>query len=166
MSRLDSFIRRMSAQRDCLNWAATVIADAPGPVLELGLGNGRTYDHIRDLMPERDIFVFDRQIAAHPACIPPEDHMFLGEINQTLPAAQARLGTNTCALIHTDVGSGDAAQNAALAALIAPYLADLAAPGGLILADQELPLSQTDFTRLAEPAGVPAGRYYIFQKNT
>ena len=42
MSRLDSFIRRMSAQRDCLNHVADLLADVEGPVMELGLGNGRT----------------------------------------------------------------------------------------------------------------------------
>ena len=63
MSRLDSFIRRVSAQRDCLNAAADLIRDVPGPVLEFGLGNGRTYDHLRSLLPERTIFVFERQVA-------------------------------------------------------------------------------------------------------
>ena len=58
MSRLDSFIRRLEAQRACLEYAAGQIRDLPGPVLELGLGNGRTYDHLRELLPEREIFVF------------------------------------------------------------------------------------------------------------
>jgi hypothetical protein len=46
-SRLDSFIRRLEAQRACLDWAAQEIAAVPGEVVELGLGNGRTYDHLR-----------------------------------------------------------------------------------------------------------------------
>ena len=49
MSRLDSFIRRMQAQRDCLNAAAGLIADVPGVVFDLGLGNGRTFDHLREV---------------------------------------------------------------------------------------------------------------------
>ena len=55
MSRLDSFIRRLEAQRACLNRAAELIRDIDGFVLELGLGNGRTYDHLRELFPDRDI---------------------------------------------------------------------------------------------------------------
>ena len=51
MSRLDSFIRRLEAQRACLALAAGRIGGLPGPVLELGLGNGRTYDHLRELLP-------------------------------------------------------------------------------------------------------------------
>ena len=65
MSRLDSSIARLMAQRVCLGFVATELLGRPGCVLELGLGNGRTYDHIRSLMPERRIYVFDRRIAAH-----------------------------------------------------------------------------------------------------
>ena len=53
VSRLDSFIRRLQAQRACLEVAIARIADLPGPVLEFGLGNGRTYDHLRELLPTR-----------------------------------------------------------------------------------------------------------------
>jgi hypothetical protein len=42
MSRLDSFIARMQAQRDCLNFLKPAIDALPGPILEVGLGNGRT----------------------------------------------------------------------------------------------------------------------------
>ena len=72
MSRLDSFIARMQAQRDCLNSLKPLIDALPGPILEVGLGNGRTYDHLRQLFPGRDIYVFERKVAAHPECIPPD----------------------------------------------------------------------------------------------
>ena len=39
MSRLDSFLRRLQAQRGCLNDAAALVGARPGPVFELGLGN-------------------------------------------------------------------------------------------------------------------------------
>ncbi len=76
MSRLDSFIRRALAQRDCLGDAARLIDGLPGPVIELGLGNGRTYGHLRTLLPAREIFVFDRQVMAHPDCVPDARHFF------------------------------------------------------------------------------------------
>ena len=66
MSRLDSFIRRLEAQRIVLNWAVEQIAGQPGIILELGLGNGRTYDHLREKLPGRTIFAFDRAINANP----------------------------------------------------------------------------------------------------
>ena len=160
MSRLDSFIRRMQAQRACLDWAAKAIAGLPGPVLELGLGNGRTYDHLREILPDRDIYVFDRRIAAHPDCIPPEDHMFLGEVDEMLPVAAARLGRGV-ALVHTDLGTGDAEANAVLADLVGPLLAALVAPGGVVVANHELTVS--GWTRLPEPEGVKPGRYFLYR---
>src|SRR5689334_15757612 len=95
MSRLDSFIRRLEAQRACLDQAARLIEGLPGNVLEFGLGNGRTYDHLRERLPDREIYVFERQIAAHPACIPPADHLFLGDFLDTLPRAGVQLGAHT-----------------------------------------------------------------------
>src|SRR4029077_6189728 len=78
-SLLDGSIARMQAQRDCLNFLKPAVDALPGPILEVGLGNGRTYDHLRDLFPGRDIYVFERKVAAHPECIPPDDRLFLGE---------------------------------------------------------------------------------------
>ncbi len=85
MSRLDSFIRRLEAQRACLEYAVGLVRELPGPVLELGLGNGRTYDHLRQLCPEREIHVFERKVAAHPDCIPEPSRLWLGAIGETLP---------------------------------------------------------------------------------
>lgn len=161
MSRLDSFIRRVSAQRDCLNVAADMLADRPGVILELGLGNGRTYDHLRDLFPDRDIYVFDRQVAAHPECIPDDEHMLVGELTDTLPAAVARF-EGTAAMVHADVGTGDAAANARLAAFFGPLAHRVLAAGGLALTDQRIP---TDGWELVDPPpSVPTDRYFIYRK--
>ena len=93
MTRLDSAIRRLQAQRACLDRAAELVQDTPGPVLELGLGNGRTYDHLRARLAGRDIFVFERAPAAHPDSMPPADRLILGNILETLaPCSAARPG--------------------------------------------------------------------------
>ena len=160
MSRLDSMIRRLQAQRACVDWAAAEIAGLPGPVLELGLGNGRTYDHLRERLPARDIFVFERQVNAHPDCVPDDDHLFLGDLLQTLPVAAAQLG-RTVALAHSDVGTGDEARNAALAASIAPIVRAMMRPGGLLLCDQEF--ATPGLQALPLPDGVPPGRYHIYR---
>lgn len=160
MSRLDSFIRRMQAQRDCLDHVAADVRTLPGPILEIGLGNGRTYDHLRCLFPDRDIYVFDRRIAAHPDCIPPVERMFLGDIDETIPQARARLGA-TAALAHTDLGTGDATANAELGRRLGAALDSLIAPGGFIVANQ--PLDVARWVRQPDPPGVPADRYYIYR---
>ena len=159
MSRLDSFIRRLEAQRACLNLAAKAICDLSGPVLELGLGNGRTFDHLRELLPEREIYVFDRQVAAHPDCIPDPDHLILGDIRETLPAALARL-PGPAALVHSDVGTGDQRANAKLAAWLARTLPPLLAPGAWVVADQEL--HDPALRRRPAPEGIAADRYFLY----
>ena len=160
MSRLDSFIRRITAQRDCLDHAAGLIAGIDGVVLELGLGNGRTYDHLRELLPGREIFVFDRQIAAHPDCIPDDAHMLLGDFGETLAAARQRLG-GTAVLAHCDIGSGDAAANARMAAFLGDALGPLMRPGGIVLSDQEMRVAA--WTPLPLPAGVAPDRYFMWR---
>ncbi len=148
----------MIAQRDCLAAAARLIGDIPGPVIELGLGNGRTYDHLREILPGREIFVFDRRVAAHPDCIPDDAHMIVGDITETLQGACAVIGAPV-ALAHCDMGTGVAASHAELARLIGPALARLMAPGGVIVSDQEYRVA--GWTEVALPDGVAPGRYFI-----
>lgn len=160
MSRLDSFIRRLEAQRACLERAVALVDGLAGPVLELGLGNGRTYDHLRQLCPAREIFVFDRQVAAHPDCIPDPDHLLLGDIRETLPQAVARFGRSV-ALVHSDMGTGDAVGNARVAKFIAGLLPKLVLPGGVVISDQ--PQSLEGAEALDLPEGVGPGRYFLYR---
>jgi hypothetical protein len=165
MSRLDSAIRRLQAQRACLDHVCRLIADPPGPVagpvLEVGLGNGRTFDHLRDRLPGRAIYAFDRQVAAHPDCVPEERFLLLGDFRETLPAARARIGA-PAALIHADIGSGDEAASRSLAETIAPHLAALLAPGGVMASDQ--PILHPALEPLALPDGVAPGRYHLYRR--
>jgi hypothetical protein len=159
MSRLDSFIRRLEAQRACLEYAAGQIRDLPGPVLELGLGNGRTYDHLRELLPEREIFVFEREINAHPDCIPDPAHLILGDVRATLPQAPARL-PGAAALAHLDVGTGDAAANAELASWLSGALPPLLAPSAWVVSDQAL--RAPALIAQPPPAGIAPERYFLY----
>ena len=158
MSRLDSFIRRVSAQRDCLNMAKGLVASISGPVLELGLGNGRTYDHLREIFPDREIFVFDRRVAAHPDCIPDDAHMIIGDITYTLSTVLNRIGAKA-ALAHCDIGTGEKESNARLIATIAPMIDELMAPGGIVCSDQEYAIARWEPQPL--PASVQPGRYFL-----
>jgi hypothetical protein len=160
MSRLDSFIARMQAQRDCLNFLKPAIDKLRGPIFEVGLGNGRTYDHLRDLFPGRDIYVFERQVAAHPHCIPPGDRLFLGDASQAIPRAAQKLGA-VAALIHTDLGTGDHAANTAMGKWLGPALDALAAPGCYVLANQRLAVPR--WQRQPDPPGVPKDRYFLYR---
>lgn len=158
MSRLDSFIRRLEAQRACIDRAVELTVSVKGAVIEVGLGNGRTYDHLRDRAKEREIFAFDRQVAAHPACVPDSAHLLLGDFRVTLAEAVSRLGGKV-ALCHADIGSGDEAASQALGMEIAPLIDALMAPGGIVVGDQSMRAARWEDLPL--PAGVEAGRYFI-----
>ena len=160
MSRLDSFIRRLQAQRACLDHAVDIIRDLPGPLLELGLGNGRTYDHLRERLPKRDIYVCERQVAAHPDCITPARFLIIGDARETLPEARAQIG-DAIALIHADLGSGDAEASRRQAAELASLIASLLRPGGIVVSDQAMVTPR--LRPLDLPAGVKPGRYFLYR---
>ncbi|MBI3514490.1 MAG: hypothetical protein HY060_10570 [Proteobacteria bacterium] len=160
MSRLDAFIKRVTAQRECLNEIARRLHGRSGPILELGLGNGRTYDHLRELFPGQPIFVFDREIAAHPACVPPAEFTVLGDFRDTLATALTRIGRRAI-LAHGDFGSGDPERTAALARFMGPALDPLIEPGGYVVSDQ--PMTVARWRAIAPPPTVEPGRYFIWQ---
>ncbi len=151
MSRLDSFIRRLEAQRACLDLAARLVRESDGDVLELGLGNGRTYDHLRQLFPERKIYVCERRLAAHPDCIPPAELLLLGDMRDTLQTARELLAGRV-ALAHLDPATGDVAASRVLAAELAPLIVPLLCPGGVLVSEPAHRLGR------AEPPGAAGGR--------
>lgn len=161
MSRLDSFIRRLEAQRACLDLAARLVRDVAGDILELGLGNGRTYDHLRQLFPARAIYVCERTLAAHPDCIPPPERLYLGDMRQTLPEMRSRFA-GRIALAHLDPGTGEAAASRALALALGPLIAPLLAAGGVLVS--EPPLALEGLCPLALPEGVMPGRYHLYRR--
>jgi trans-aconitate methyltransferase len=162
MSRLDVFIRRMQAQRACIDAVAGKVSGLTGPVLELGLGNGRTYDHLRSRFPGRKIYVFDREIAAHPDCVPPDSFCRLGDFRATVPAYLAE-GRPNAAFIHADIGTSDRENSTRLAADLAPSLLKILAPGAYLGCDQPINASELDEIEL--PDNVGEGRYHFYRRS-
>jgi hypothetical protein len=161
MSRLDSFIRRLEAQRACLDAAARAIEAVPGIVVELGLGNGRTFDHLRERLPARRIVVFERDPQPHPDCWPAEEDLIIGDLDDTLREA-ARRWPGGVALVHSDIGTGDAARNRAVAAAVAPLLPPLLVDGGIVVSDQVL--TGAPLESLEPPEGIATDRYFIYRR--
>ncbi len=148
----------MQAQRDCLNVAAAMIGDVPGVVFDLGLGNGRTFDHLREILPDREIFVFDRVVNANPKSTPDADHMIVGEATDNLRAAADRFAGGV-ALVHSDLGTGTA-EDAPLTAALIQLLRPLLAPGAVLVANNPFP--DAGWNALPLPNGVPAERYFMY----
>lgn len=160
ISRLERLLFRLEAQHRCLAWAFDAIEGRPGLVFELGLGHGRTFDHLRRHLPGREIYVFDREVDCFPDCRPDDAHLLLGQLSQTLPEARRRF-PGQAILIHSDVGSYEDAHNLAMARLVSAHLPGLLAPGGLVLSD--LPLTLAGTKTLPVPEGVRDDRYFIYR---
>jgi hypothetical protein len=161
VSRLDSFIRRLEAQRACLNLAADLIRNLEGEVLELGLGNGRTYDHLRKLLPKRLIYVCERSILAHPDCVPPVGLLLLGDMRETLPAACNWL-EGRVVLAHLDPGNGDESASQALANDLAPFIVPLLRLQAVLVSEPAI--GSAELTPLPLPGEVEPGRYHIYRR--
>lgn len=157
MSRLESFRRRLTAQIDGINWTVGQVADLKGDILEMGLGNGRTYDHLRQELPNRRIWVIDRVLQCHPSCVPPEEDFLQGEATDVLPDMATK--GHRIAFAHYDFGHGvkelDVAEGKALSPLIAPLMV----PGGIIMSQQPM----VGFEEIDGPDTIAPGRYLFYR---
>ncbi|NOD89712.1 MULTISPECIES: class I SAM-dependent methyltransferase [unclassified Ruegeria] len=156
MSRLDSMLRRLTAQRDGLNWAAQRISGQPGDVLDMGLGNGRTYDHLREILPERRIWVMDRVLQCHPDSTPPAEDFLQGEAEPMLKKLAA--DGQKIALAHYDFGRGIKQEDVAEAARLSPLVAQVMQPGGLLISGQPL----VGFNQIKGPETIAPDRYLFY----
>ena len=93
------------------------------PVIALGIGNGRTLDHLSVLFPERKVFAFDNVLHSAIGVLPPADQIVMGDIRETLPFALPRLGEEDHGYLVTSLPGDqqDAHQLAYLLALIQKY---------------------------------------------
>jgi hypothetical protein len=158
MSRLDSFIRRLTAQRDILNSIVDLVGPLQGPVIELGLGNGRTYDHLREIFAGRRIIAFDREVRSYSASTPPAEDMVTGDIRET---GQRFLGVNA-ALAHADIGTGHDDIDAVTLTWLPQLMAGVLRPGGIAVSG--LPLDRPELDPLPLPDGIKSGRYFLYRR--
>ena len=165
-SRLERMIARLVTQRALLDRATACVAGIDGPVLEVGLGKGRTYSHLRRLFPDREIWAFDHEIHAPAHSRPGPDRILLGDFRETLPACWAAIGESP-ALVHADIGTESRRADAALARFVGSVMAPQLAPGGLLLGDRDMGCA--GLTRLETPAvplpeGIAPWPYYLYRR--
>ncbi len=168
MSRLDSHIQQKIAQRDSINLAARWLAGKDGVIVEFGLSTGRSYSHLLERFPGREIFCFDRLDKTHPRSRPPAGHLFLGEFTDLLAdaALQARFAGRVI-LAHIDIGSGGP-EDEVIPELVMDRIAHWLKPGALVLSDQDLTLQPAwQMERVVTAGEVEhAGRYNVYRRRT
>jgi hypothetical protein len=158
MSRLDSFIRRMEAQRAIIAHVRRAIEGLEGPIVEFGLGHGRTYDHLRETFPGRRVIVLDLEAYERHGPLPPPEDLILGDIKMT----GLRLAGIGAAFLHSDIGPGDTTAGGGTAAWLPDLVPLILASGGLALADEPLPHPQ--LAPLPLPDDIEEGRYYFYRR--
>ena len=158
MSRLDSFIRRMSAQRDILDALPSRLDGLPGLVIEFGLGSARTYDHLRELLPDRRIVVFESVVVEGVKPRPAPEDFVVGHARDTAAAWP----DGCAALVHADIESGDAGDDAGLQLWLPALVARLLAPGGFAVSSCALP--DPGLRPEPLPPGVAEGRYHVVRR--
>jgi hypothetical protein len=149
--------RRLTAQIDGINWAAEQIGGVAGDVLEMGLGNGRSYDHLRQQIKGRRIWVVDRVLKCHPSCVPPPADFLQGEAEdmlQRLADEGARI-----ALAHYDFGFGVKERDVEEGARLSPLIAAVMVPGGLVLSQQPL----VGLEQISGPDTIDPERYLFYR---
>lgn len=157
---LTRMIARLETQRAYLDCAAEMIRDLPGAILEIGLGKARTCDHLRALFPRRALLAFDRELHCPRELAPEPAQLMLGDFRTTLKEAHAALGSSA-ALAHADIGSHDRAADAALASAIAPLIARLMRPGGVVVGDRAF--HGQGWETLELPQGATGWPYFIYR---
>ena len=136
-----------------MDWSAKNIHKQRGVVLEFGLGNGRTFDHMRKLLPQRDI-------AAHPDCIPHPAFQFIGDFRDSIPRAIEQLG-RSAALAHLDIGTGQKNTSLALVSKITPCIEKLLCVNAIVVSDQEVERWRS--CKLQLPAGISENRIHLYR---
>jgi hypothetical protein len=104
--------------------------------------------------------VFEREVNAHPDCVPDAAHLILGDVRTTVPQVRGRL-PGPAALAHSDVGTGDAARNAELATWLAGALPPLLAHGAWVVSDQMM--GAPALVAQTAPEGIAPDRYFLYR---
>ena len=165
MSRLEDMIARLTTQRACIGAAARLVEHLEGPVLEIGLGKGRTYSQLKQVFADREIFAFDKDLHALPDVTPSDGYLVLGEFRDTLPAMADR-AVRLAVLAHADFGSENRQADAALAGEIVDPIVKLVVAQGLVMSDRALPhrqLTKIDLPKVELPSGIEPWPYFMYR---
>ena len=161
MSRLEDLTYRFLTQQAALNRAVEMIDGLEGIIVELGLGKGRTFDHLRERLPARDIYVFDHTLSCEPEFAPPSECWVFGEITETLPRFCQRFA-GQAVLVHADIGTRHREDDKSLVAFVTQTLGTLLKHQAVIVSDR--PMLDTDWSALPALTEMQHFPYYMYRK--
>ena len=137
MSRLEDMAHRLLTQRAALDRAVELMGPMEGIVVELGLGKGRTFDHLRERLPRRKILRIRSRAVVRARVCPPDEFGVFGEIGSPLPAFCRRFA-GQAALVHSDIGTRHRARDAPLVEFVAENLDKLLRREAVVASDRPM----------------------------
>lgn len=143
------------SQRASLERASVLVTQLPGPALQIGWGDGIAYDHLREVLRRRELFVFDQAIGAADDAPPDGEHRILGDPAETLPQSWERW-RREAALAYLSFPAP-----ARAASELAPLVAPLLRPGAVVIAETTLELPGWD--AIAAPEGARDAREHLYR---
>ena len=161
MSRLEDLISRFTAQKTHLDRAFSICHSQPGLALEVGLGSGRTFDHLRENLPDHQLFAFDYRVETHPGCEPSESQQVLGDISKTLPKF-ANDHTNQAILIHLDIGTKKYKDDIERYKKFIPSVFSMLMKGGVLVSDR--PVEHSHLKPLPDLKDQGSWKYFSYSK--
>ena len=129
-----------------------------GAIFEFGLGSGRTYDHLREIFPDRRIIVCEAVGQGLPLHRVASENLLLGDIRATTSSWP----DGCAALVHTDIETGVAEVDAELASWLPGLVGRLLVPGGYAATSSSL--LDPRLRPCPLPQGVPDGRYHLLRR--
>jgi hypothetical protein len=139
-SFLERLIVRMNTQRETLERVFQLNdGNVDGLILEVGLGSGRVYDHLRCQYPKNRIVAFDFKVDTRPEYSPKPEDTILGDIKETLPNFAAQ-NPNAVGLIHLDIGDHDHTKATLYYNSLAFHINFMTKKTACILADRKIEL--------------------------
>ncbi|MGH6967680.1 MAG: class I SAM-dependent methyltransferase, partial [Stellaceae bacterium] len=122
----------------------------------LGLGDGTALDHLCEVARKRGVIVFDKGPIANGAAKRAVERIE-GDPRETLPHSWERLKRSAAlALINFPI-----ADEARLAAEMAPLVAPVLRPGAVVVS--EIAVELPGWEKLPPPEGVREGRHYLYR---
>lgn len=165
-SRLERMIARLMTQCALLNHVAGLVGDRPGPVLEVGLGKGRTYSHLEKLFQSRTIWAFDFEVHAPAHSRPAENRIITGDFRDSLKSCWPAIGAAP-AFVHADIGTESRKADAELAQFVGGVMAAHLADGGYLMGDRDMDAGGLDRVPTPDtslPDGITPWPYFLYRR--
>lgn len=165
-SRLERMIARLVTQRALLDHVAGLVGDRPGPVLEIGLGKGRTYSHLEKRFHARTIWAFDFEVHAPAHSRPADERIITGDFRESLQSCWPTIDAAPV-FVHADIGTESRKADADLARFVGSAIADHLAAGGYLMGDRDMAadgLVALETPDVPLPEGITPWPYYLYKK--